>query len=222
MERIEKVLEDLGCKFVIKKQENGTWYGLVRFWTDTAGQDVPTEIEFDGTAEDFVQKFIDAAKNYDVDEEVEVYADMRGKCGVPETIRELYKDCQEAKDTLLRIAIALRDALATETEEILPSSFDIALLQKPCEDGLTKTESMDLYDMLSDSEALPIDLCSTNGNSSALGFITLQAAEKLNYKLSEYSELGRYIVSVLDDIYKESAKGCYVFNDLKIWLNYGE
>lgn len=34
---------------------------------------------------------------------------MRGKQGVPDTIRELIDDCQEAKNTLLNIAKALKD-----------------------------------------------------------------------------------------------------------------
>lgn len=112
MKRIEKVLDDMGIKYKYEKVEGGdNWYGLVEFWTDTAGQDVPTEFDFDGTAEDFVKEFTERAESYDVDEEVEVYIDMRGRNGVPETVRELLDDCQEAKDTLMKIAVKLNAAI---------------------------------------------------------------------------------------------------------------
>ena len=85
---------------------------LVEFWTDTAGQDIPTEFEFDGTPEDFVEQFAYYAEAYDVDEQVELYADMRGKYGIPGTIREILDDCEEAKQTLTEIAEALQQAIA--------------------------------------------------------------------------------------------------------------
>lgn len=104
--KIKEILEEKGVKYEIRPKEG---YGLVEFWTDTAGQDIPTEFDFDGTPEGFVKEFVERAENYDVDEEVELYADMRGKQGVPDTIRELIDDCQEAKNTLLDIAKALKD-----------------------------------------------------------------------------------------------------------------
>ena len=58
-----------------------------------------------------MQMFVEAAENYDVDEEVELYVDMRGKNGVPDTVRELLDDCQEAKDTLMKIVRRLHEAV---------------------------------------------------------------------------------------------------------------
>lgn len=115
MERIEEALEEMNIKYEFEERlpypGKDSWYGLVEFWTDTAGQDIPTEIEFDGTAEDFVRQFVERADNYNVDDEVELYVNMRGKNGVPNTVRELLDDCQEAKDTLMEIAEKLKDAL---------------------------------------------------------------------------------------------------------------
>lgn len=118
MERIEKVLDMLDIPvYKWSKQENSDdWYGLVEFWTDTAGQDMPVEIDFDGTAEDFVKEFVEYAENYDVDEEVEIYAESRGQRGVPSTIRELLDDCQEAKDTLMKIADRLQVAIGLKED----------------------------------------------------------------------------------------------------------
>lgn len=115
MKRVEKVLDKMGISYSYHKVEDSdNWYGLVEFWTDTAGQDIPTEFDFDGTAEDFVKEFTERAENYDVDEEVEVYVNMRGQNGVPNTIRELLDDCQEAKNTLLEIAVKLNAAIQEE------------------------------------------------------------------------------------------------------------
>lgn len=116
MERIKRTLDELEYVKCDWHKDDGyigePWYGLVEFWTDTARQDIPTEIGFDGTAEDFVKQFCEAAENYDVDEEVELFVDMRGKNGIPNTVRELLDDCQEAKDTLMEIANKLKEAIA--------------------------------------------------------------------------------------------------------------
>lgn len=112
MKRIEKVLEDLDISYkYYKNKDREGWYGLVEFWTDTSGHDIPIEFDFNGTAKDFVKEFCEAAENYDVDEEIEVFIGMRGKNGVPNTVRELLDDCQEAKDTLMKIAEKLKEVI---------------------------------------------------------------------------------------------------------------
>jgi len=87
---------------------------LIEFWTDTAGQDIPVEIDYDGTVENLVDKFTAYAENYDVDDEVEIYVNMRGENGVPSSIRELLDDCQEAKDTLMEIANNFNNAISVK------------------------------------------------------------------------------------------------------------
>ncbi len=106
MKNVENVLDDFD---VLYKISNKT--ALVEFWTDTAGQDIPVEFDYDGTEKDFVKKFCDYAEAYDVDEEVELYAGMRGTRGVPDTIRELLNDCQEAKDSLMNMAEKLKNCI---------------------------------------------------------------------------------------------------------------
>ena len=97
--------------------------------------------------------------------------------------------------------------------------FEIALIEKPGDEGLTRSEITDLFDMLSRTEAFPIEIGDINGNSSAMGFITPQAAEELDYEYDQDSELGQFISSILDDMNKESEDGTYEFKDLRIWLN---
>ena len=116
MTRLKETLDCMNVKYNIDGNN-----ALIEFWTDTAGQDIPTEFEFDGTPQDFVKQFTEAAENYDVDTEVEIFADMRGKNGVPATIRELLDDCEEAKQTLMDIAGALKRAL----EHIDPYAYSV-------------------------------------------------------------------------------------------------
>ena len=109
-EEIYDVLDDMNVRYNTEYCGSKT-EALIEFWTHTAGQDIPTEFDYDGTPEDFVKQFTERAENYDVDEEVGVYVDMRGKRGIPNTVRELLDDCQEAKDTLMKIAGKLQEAI---------------------------------------------------------------------------------------------------------------
>lgn len=109
-EEIYDVLDDMHVRYNTEYCDSKT-EALIEFWTNTAGQDIPTEFDYDGTPEDFVKQFTERAENYDVDEEVELFVNMRGKDGVPNTVRELLNDCQEAKDTLMEIAEKLQKAI---------------------------------------------------------------------------------------------------------------
>lgn len=99
MERIYNVFDEMGVR--IDDNEDGV---TVEFWTDTAGQDVAIQFDYDGTPEDFVIQFNDKAEAYDVDEEVALYINSLGKRGIPSTARELVEGCEEAKKTLMEIA----------------------------------------------------------------------------------------------------------------------
>jgi len=112
MERIVEVLDNENVKYDIYDNS-----AIIEFWTDTAGQDIPVELDYDGTPEDLVNKFSEYANNYDVDEEVQVYVGMLGKNGVPNTVRELIDDCQETKDTLMELARKFRVAIGKEEDK---------------------------------------------------------------------------------------------------------
>lgn len=100
--------------------------------------------------------------------------------------------------------------------------FELALIEKPGCKGLTKAEVMDLYDMLSQPEAYPVEIGDVDGNIAAIGFITPQAAEELQYEYGQDSELGQFISSILDDMEKESEDGTYLFKNLRIWMSRNE
>ncbi len=98
------------------------------------------------------------------------------------------------------------------------TEFDIALIEMPGNAGLSKADMMDLYDLLADTSAFPIEIGDINGNSSAMGLITPEAAEKLQYEYDQQSALGTFISGILDDMEKETEDGRYEFNGLNIWL----
>ena len=115
-EEIYDVLDNMNVRYDTNYCGSET-EAIIEFWTDTAKQDIPTEFDYDGTPEDFVKQFTERANSYDVDEEVELFVGMRGEGGVPDTVRELLDDCQEAKDTLMEIADKLQKAIAQNVLE---------------------------------------------------------------------------------------------------------
>lgn len=94
--------------------------------------------------------------------------------------------------------------------------FDAVFLERPETTGLTKPEMMDLYDMLDENEAYPLEIGNPNGSSTAMGFITSTAADLLGHA---YGEMTGFIQSILGDVKKESEDGCYEFRGLRIYLS---
>ncbi len=97
--------------------------------------------------------------------------------------------------------------------------FDVVLLEKSEDHGITYGEAMDLYEILAGQESFPIEIGNANGHSFAIGFITTEAADTLDFKHNQESELGQFVSSILDDTKKESEDGTYTFKGLNIWLN---
>ena len=96
--------------------------------------------------------------------------------------------------------------------------YAFALIEKPHDEGLTRSEVCDLYDMLSGIEVIPVDIQAEC--SAAMGFVSVEAAEILDYDLRE---AGSYIRSILEDMEKENV-GCeYKFacekGEFWIWLS---
>ena len=96
--------------------------------------------------------------------------------------------------------------------------FDVVLLEKPGCEGLNKDEVVSLYNKLSVPESFPVEIGGMNSESSAMGFITPEAAEKLNYEYGPGSQFAYFISSILDDMDNESDDGSYEFDDIKVWL----
>lgn len=95
--------------------------------------------------------------------------------------------------------------------------FALVLHEKPAFDGMTRTEAIDLIDMLGDNDFLPIEIESKFHESVAVGFITMDFADKLNFDY-DGSGLNAFIANILDDMNNESDDCTYTFKDSNIWL----
>ena len=95
-------------------------------------------------------------------------------------------------------------------------TFEITLVEKPNVDGLTKAEVMEMYDQMNGDEAYPLEIrgCET----SAMGFITPEAAKILDYDYQE-SGLNDFVAVILEDMNNESKDGTYEFRGIRIHLS---
>lgn len=96
--------------------------------------------------------------------------------------------------------------------------YGIVLREKEFTKGLTKNDVIDLFDMLYNVEAYPIELEAREHECSAMGFITPEVAELFDYDYEE-SGLHDFIANILDDMENESDNCEYEFNGVKIWLS---
>lgn len=95
--------------------------------------------------------------------------------------------------------------------------FSLVLHEKQADTGMIRSEAIDLIDMLSDGEFLPIEIEAKQHESIAVGFITFEFADKLNFDY-EGSGLNKFIANILDDMDNEREDCIYDFADEKIWL----
>ena len=106
IEKVQKVFDDLGINLTLDDN-----HAEIEFWTDTAGQDIYFEADFDESLESFVRQVEKIAEDYDVDEECKCYMESLGKHGVPSSVRVLVDDCEEAENTLCELSDKLFELL---------------------------------------------------------------------------------------------------------------
>ena len=93
----------------VEEQDNEFYVELNQY--TPCGEDWWETIWFDGTDEGFVKSVRERHYYFDVDEEVELWIDSRGKNGVPNSIKALVEDA-EWKESIL-------GALADDLEGII-------------------------------------------------------------------------------------------------------
>ena len=86
----------------------------------------------------------------------------------------------------------------------MQTEYSIVLKEKPLDEGLTKAEIIDLFDMLSGVEAIPIEI--QGENSAAMGFINLTDAEFFNF---DYARIVNKVTKILNDMNLENPDGEY-------------
>lgn len=108
---------------------------------------------------------------------------------------------------------------ASVTRRPMMHSCDIVLRERPLDRGLTKDNIDDMLSILNChemnlDEAFPIEF--QGEHSAAMGFISTKASEQMNY---DHKGLEQFIVSILNDMEKESAICRYEYEGFKIWLS---
>ena len=105
------------------------------------------------------------------------------------------------------------------TRKPMLQSCDVVLRERPHDTGLTKDDIDDLYSRLNPHdtyrhEVFPIEF--QGESSAAMGFISTKASETLDYN---HDGLEQFIVSILNDMEKESTICRYEYEGIKIWLS---
>ena len=93
-----KVIEDCGWKVNVMDSEIE-----IENWSP-AGEDL---VEYLRKDLDIYEQFCDISLNFDVDEHVEMWIELRGTRGVPSSISELVKDAEEIEDMYSILAAEL-------------------------------------------------------------------------------------------------------------------
>ena len=82
--------------------------------------------------------------------------------------------------------------------------YDIALKELPLDEGLTRIQIMGLLEKAGDTKVIPYEV--QGEHSVAAGYITLTAAEKMDFLYTENSQTYRFVKQILDDMEKENER----------------
>lgn len=105
-----EILEQHDITLHKREKQDGQFYREIEFYSD-AGEDVIETIWYDGTNESFCRAFNKNADDFDPDDHAEMYVNMRGQQGVPDSIRTLIEDADGIKETLTTVAKELLECL---------------------------------------------------------------------------------------------------------------
>ena len=92
-------------------------------------------------------------------------------------------------------------------------TYDIVLLERPLDTGLSKTEISAIFDLLPNDTAIPLEFQAEY--STAMGAIDTETAEALDYN---YDALSEFIVTILNDMDNENSTNEYDFEGRSIYL----
>ena len=122
MELSKKIIEVLEahdislCGEISERTYNNDGYDVELETYSPEGEDIIISLIYDGTEEDFIKQFESYAEDFDAEEHAETYINMRGKNGVPESIKNLLEDAEWQKEMLLEVAKDLNGLDDEETE----------------------------------------------------------------------------------------------------------
>lgn len=91
-------------------QEGDGWETSLNFSSDL-GEDFWFYINHDNTVEDFIDKFSEYSYDFDPEEHANIYIEIRGKHGVPNSVLDLIEDAKKIKCFLEDISFQLNQSL---------------------------------------------------------------------------------------------------------------
>ena len=107
-DEIIRILEEHDFSYSeVNKQGDECYIDLSQY--TPAGEDWYVCVLFDGTTKSLIESIEKIVDNFDVDEEVEIFIDNRGKNGIPSSVRTLIEDAEWKLETLQSLADALED-----------------------------------------------------------------------------------------------------------------
>lgn len=95
-------------------------------------------------------------------------------------------------------------------------SIGACLIKKSGDRGLDGADISRMMQELGEAEVYPLEFPAVGHESSAMGFITAEFAEDLEY---DYQELAKYVAGILDDMDQETENGCYPFHGFTVMLS---
>lgn len=105
-------------------------------------------------------------------------------------------------------------------------SYGVVLKEKEFCDGLTINDVTELFNLLDDSKAYPIEIFANEHECSAMGFISINGADTIGYDytatnvVNSYGkELHNFIANILDDMDNETENHEYDFSGIKIYMS---
>lgn len=118
----------------------------------------------------------------------------------------------ETRDDLMAEYNATMQRLSTPAKP----TYDVVLIEKPLDEGLTRNNINQILDMIKGDEVFPLEVISDHQGSAAMGFITIEASDKLDHL---YDGISYFIRQILEDMEKEFPDNQYEYEELKIWLS---
>ena len=115
-DNILMILENNGFSINEVRIQDGVYYVEINQYTPE-GEDWLETIWFNGTKEGFVKSFQKHARDFDPEDAAEVWIPLRGKNGVPHSIKDLLKDAEWKKKTLLNTARQLNNKIFEESNK---------------------------------------------------------------------------------------------------------
>ena len=136
-----------------------------------------------------------------------------------ESCMDITVDAESKAEARQKAAGIYKDTDFGELEGVEGKTFndgyDIAVYQTDC--GLSKASYIELLNMVDSDNVLPLDLDASDTEAFAIGFISTEAADALNY---DYDGLQTYLSMIMGDISKENDNCEYSYNGLSVYMGY--